>query len=249
MYGFRGSALGFAAASWQWQPTPHDPSNIIELSDVATGSTQTLTGTLFSDSDSFGAGVISTSITLTGTLFTNSNSFGAGSIGTTITLTGTLFSDGDSFGAGAVSTSITISGALYDDADTFGAGTISQTGPQTITGTLFVDDDSFGAGSISATGGTTETLTGGGLKYLNPRKPRIVDDDEENEKPLEVVKIGEGKPSEIITGIVQPPRRTQRTPKSDTLTRLEAQRQQAEAANRDRIRRIIQQDDEWLMMA
>lgn len=181
MYGFCGSALGFAAARWQWQPTPHDPSNIIELSDAAGGSAQTLTGTLFSDSDSFGAGVVSTSITLTGTLFSDGDSFGAGTISTAITITGTLFSDGDSFGAGTVSqaggsqtltgtlfddsadsfgsgvisTSITISGALYDDADTFGAGTISQVSPQTITGTLFVDDDSFGAGEITVQSVTT----------------------------------------------------------------------------------------------
>lgn len=95
----------------------------------------------------------------------------------------------------------------------------------------------------------TETLTGGGLKYLNPRNPRIFEDEEQDEKPLAIVKIGEGKPDEIITGLVQPIRRTKQTPKADTLNRLEAQRQQAEAADRERIRRIIAQDDEWLMMA
>ena len=95
----------------------------------------------------------------------------------------------------------------------------------------------------------TETLTGGGLKYLNPRRPRIVEEEEQDKKPLEVVKIGEGKPAEIITGLVQPIRRTKQPPKTDTIDRLEAQRQQAEAAQRDRIRRIIAQDEEWPMMA
>ena len=76
-----------------------------------------------------------------------------------------------------------------------------------------------------------------------------VEEEEQDKKPLEVVKIGEGKPAEIITGLVQPIRRTKQPPKTDTIDRLEAQRQQAEAAQRDRIRRIIAQDEEWLMMA
>ncbi len=43
MLGFRGSGIGYAAASWQWQPSPHDPANVLELSDVAVAGSYTLT--------------------------------------------------------------------------------------------------------------------------------------------------------------------------------------------------------------
>lgn len=35
MFGYIGSALGFAAARWQWQPSPHNPFPPIEISNVA----------------------------------------------------------------------------------------------------------------------------------------------------------------------------------------------------------------------
>jgi hypothetical protein len=38
MYGFLASGIGFAAASWQWQPSPHDPATVIEIADVTVGS-------------------------------------------------------------------------------------------------------------------------------------------------------------------------------------------------------------------
>lgn len=120
----------------------------------------TLTGTLFTDSDSFGAGTVTPRNTLTGTLFTDTDAFGAGSISVgPVTLTGTLFTDGDSFGSGVVSqggSTQTLTGTLFSDSDAFGAGVIT-TGPVTITGTLFSDTDSFGAGTITR---GAVTLTG-----------------------------------------------------------------------------------------
>jgi len=120
----------------------------------------TLTGTLFTDSDSFGAGTVTPRNTLTGTLFTDTDAFGAGSISVgPVTLTGTLFTDGDSFGSGAVSqggSTQTLTGTLFSDSDAFGSGAIT-TGPVTITGTLFSDTDSFGSGTITR---GAVTLTG-----------------------------------------------------------------------------------------
>lgn len=95
---------------------------------------------------------------------------------------------------------------------------------------------------------TTETYTGGSLKYLNPRKRTVIEEDTEPEdKALEVVKIGKAAP-EIITGLVQKPRKA-RTPRVETLARVAQQRREAEQARQEHIRRQIAADDEWLMMA
>lgn len=78
---------------------------------------------------------------------------------------------------------------------------------------------------------------------------RLDDEEERDELHKEIVKIGTAT-KEVITGVVQPQtRRARRQPKIDTLARLNAERLKAEAANRERIKRIIAQDDEWLMMA
>ena len=128
--------------------------------DLPSTGPQTLTGTLFTDGDSFGAGSIQPGpVSLTGTLFSSTNSFGSGSISATYTITGALFSEADSFGAGSLSVGpVTLTGTLFSDPDSFGAGSISQTGgTQTLTGTLFTDGDTFGAGVVSP---GAVTLTG-----------------------------------------------------------------------------------------
>ena len=101
---------------------------------------------------------------------------------------------------------------------------------------------------------TAETVTeaetyGSGPFRRIKQTYRLDDEQERDELRKEIVKIGTA-PKEVITGIVQPPTRTtRRQPKIDTLARLSAERLKAEAANRERIKRIIAQDDEWLMMA
>lgn len=112
--------------------------------------------------------------------------------------------------------------------------------------------------SLSGSGGLVATLTavestaieyGSGPFTFPHRQFRIDDEDEREELRKEIVKIGTGTPQEVITGLVQRPNIKRRTPQVETLARLNAERLKAEAAKRDRIKRIIAQDDEWLMMA
>jgi hypothetical protein len=144
----------------------------------------------------------------------------------------------------------TITGTLFTNTNSFGSGVVVQTSPaQTIVGTLFVNTNSFGAGVV--VGGATPEVTsyGSGPFTFPHRQFRIDDEDEREELRKEIVKIGTGTPQEVITGLVQRPNIKRRTPQVETLARLNAERLKAEAARRDRIKRIIAQDDEWLMMA
>jgi hypothetical protein len=90
------------------------------------------------------------------------------------------------------------------------------------------------------------------------RKRRVkYEEDEEEKRPLEVVKIGKGK-SEVVTGIVQavPPLPAWRNPGPDSeVAKLVAKNaaivkrnRETERAFRKRIRAIIAADDEWLLM-
>ena len=98
-------------------------------------------------------------------------------------------------------------------------------------------------------GATEGIFTGGSLNFLNPRRFRITEDEDEKEElRKEIVRLGKTVEPEIITGIVQTPRRT-RTPKVETLARLAMERRQAEQARLEQIRRQIAADDEWLMLA
>ena len=119
---------------------------------------------------------------------------------------------------------------------------------QTLTGTLYANSNSFGAGTI--VGGSQSTQEYGHGPFTFPKKAKIREDDAEKaDPPPDVVRLGPAPREKVQTGIVELPKRPRQPAKTDTIDRLEAARMKAEAANRDRIRRIIAQDDEWLMMA
>lgn len=100
---------------------------------------------------------IATNQTITGAVYANSNSFGAGTVSTDYEITGAVYNDTDTIHAGTVSASYDITGAVYNDTDSFGAGTVGAT--YEITGAVYADPDSFGSGAIS-TGGVSQTITG-----------------------------------------------------------------------------------------
>jgi len=95
------------------------------------GGGQTLTATIYSDGDTFGAASITT-----------------GAVG----LAPTLFADADSFGAATIAVgAVTLTATAYIDPDSFGAAVISNIGggAQNLTATLFADGDSFGAAVVT----------------------------------------------------------------------------------------------------
>lgn len=135
-------------------------------------------------------------------------------------------------------------GSRYWTADYFQGGEVDPnamqaalSGSATITATLTAE---------AVTGAAT--YTGGSLNYLNPRKYRIEKEEEREELRKEIVRIGEASQSEVITGIVQTPRKA-RQPNIETLARVARQRREAEQARLEQIRRQIAADDEWLMLA
>lgn len=99
--------------------------------DAAPGGGQTLTATIYSDGDTFGAASITT-----------------GAVG----LAPTLFADADTFGAATIAVgAVTLTATAYIDPDSFGAAVISNIGggAQNLTATLFADGDSFGAAVVT----------------------------------------------------------------------------------------------------
>lgn len=161
-------------------------SNVMVLRPTSGGSPQGITGAVYTDTDAFGAGTVSTSVDITGALYSDADAFGAGTVVYDQAITGALYSDADSFGSGTVSAVYTVTGALYADPDSFGAGTLAAsytiTGAlyvnpdtfgagavvydQAITGALFADADAFGAGTVALAGGGAQTITG--AAYTNP---------------------------------------------------------------------------------
>jgi hypothetical protein len=130
--------------------TIDSPDYAIEYQTAGIYSTfptdQTLTGTKYSDADSFGASSIASSQLLSGTVFNDTDSFGSSSVSAGGTsLIGTVFSDSDSFGADSIS--LNLAGTSYSDTDNFGAALVSP-GAVSLTGTAFSDTDSYGSHTI-----------------------------------------------------------------------------------------------------
>ena len=90
-----------------WEPVPAGTITRTEFFETPT-TDQTVTGSLFTDPDSFGAGTISSTYSVTGSLFADPDSFGTGAISMSFlqTITGVLFGDPDAFGAGTVAEAV-----------------------------------------------------------------------------------------------------------------------------------------------
>lgn len=119
----------------------------------ASGGTQTLTPSLFTDGDTFFAPTISRgAVALTPSLYTDPDTFFAPTVTRgAVTLTPSLFTDADSFFAPTVTQGpITLSPALYIDPDTFFSATVT-TGPVGLAPSLFIDPDTFFAPSVVVT--------------------------------------------------------------------------------------------------
>lgn len=154
-----------AALTWSGTDSTaySNATNVMVLRPTSGGGSQTITGALYSDTDSFGAGTVSTAYTITGAVYADADSFGAGAFIFDQTLIGATYTDTDAFGAGTFSQaggSQTITGAIYADADSFGAGAFSAA--YTVTGAAYSDPDAFGAGTFAA----AYTITG--AAYVNP---------------------------------------------------------------------------------
>jgi len=115
--------------------------------------TVNISGALYSDADTFYAATLSKTYAITGARFDNSAQFYAATVAPgTVTISGALFTDGDTFYAAAVGRgAVDIAGALYTDPDSFYAATVGQAGaPQNIDGALFSSANAFYVSTVSA---------------------------------------------------------------------------------------------------
>jgi hypothetical protein len=132
---------------------------IIAFKVASGGGSQTLTGTLFTNTNTFYGGTVQRgAVTLSGTLFTNTNTFYAGTVAATYTVGGSLFTNTNSFyGGTVVPGAVTLTGSLFTDPDGFYGGTVAQSGgPQTLVGSLFTNSQTFYGGNVQ----TSITLDG-----------------------------------------------------------------------------------------
>ena len=137
--------------------TIYSDGDTFGAASITTGAVG-LAPTLFADADSFGAAAVTRgAVSLAPTIYADGDTFGAATVGSgAVTLTATILTDGDTFGSPTVTRgAVTLTPGLYTDADTFGAATISLGGAaQELTATAFSDADAFGAASIT-TGAVT----------------------------------------------------------------------------------------------
>lgn len=146
--------------------TIYSDGDTFGAASITTGAVG-LAPTLFADADSFGAAAVTRgAVSLAPTIYADGDTFGAATVGSgAVTLTATILTDGDTFGSPTVTRgAVTLTPGLYTDADTFGAATVSLGGAaQELTTTTFSDADTFGAATI-AVGAVTLTATA----YIDP---------------------------------------------------------------------------------
>ena len=141
------------SAGVDYPNTVQSRSGMIIAFKVASGGggSQTLTGTLFTNTNTFYGGTVQRgAVTVSGSLFTNSNAFYAGTVKASYTVAGTLFTNTNSFYGGAVVPgAVTLTGSLFTDPDGFYGGTVAQSGaPQTLVGSLFTNSQTFFGGDV-----------------------------------------------------------------------------------------------------
>ena len=113
--------------------------------------TYTLSPGLYTDSDTFYSPTVSTSYSITPGLYTDSDTFYSSTVSATYTLTPSLYSDGDAFPTPTVSTSYTVTPDLYTDTDTFYTHVVSLGGTQSLAPSIYTDADTFYSATVTST--------------------------------------------------------------------------------------------------
>jgi hypothetical protein len=126
---------------------------IIAFKVASGGGGQSITGSLFTNSNSFyGATVGRGTVNISGALYSDADTFYAATLGKTYAITGARFDNSAQFYAATVAPgTVTISGALFTDGDTFYAATVGR-GDVNIAGSLYTDPDSFYAATVTQPG-------------------------------------------------------------------------------------------------
>lgn len=124
---------------------------LLLLTSAAGSGTQTLTPSLFTNTQTFYAPTVTPgAVTLTPSLFTNTNSFFAPTVSATYSLTPALYTNTQTFFAATVSPGVvTLTPALFTNSQTFFSPTVSQASSQTLTPSLFTNTNTFFGPTVS----------------------------------------------------------------------------------------------------
>lgn len=135
------------------------PARRIWIPAAGGAGAQTLTPSLFTNSQSFYAPSVTTgAVTLTAGLFTNSNSFFGHTLTTNYGLVATLFTNSQTFYAPTVTPgAVTLTPGLFSNSQTFYAPIVTQDGgPQYVTPDLYSSSQTFYTHVVSQSGGTQD---------------------------------------------------------------------------------------------
>lgn len=137
---------------------PGRPNPLGILTASAAGGGQTLTPSLFTNSNTFYAPTVSGTYTLSPGLYTDSDTFYSPTVSTSYSISPGLYTDPDTFYSPAVSATYTLTPGLYADGDTFYTHVVSLGGSQTLVPGLYVDSDTFYSPTVSSTYTLTPAL-------------------------------------------------------------------------------------------
>lgn len=119
---------------------------ILEI-DIETTSGQTLTASLFTNTQTFYSATVTATASLTPSLYTNTNTFYNATVSNLNTLTPALYSNTQTFYNASVSTSNTLTPALYTNTQTFYSATISTS--SVLIPDLFTNEQTFYSASVA----------------------------------------------------------------------------------------------------
>jgi hypothetical protein len=125
---------------------------------------------------------------------------------------------------------------------TLSGGAINATSDQTIEAVTLSATVSLFSQENAISGGSYGNL-------FKPPRRKHVDDEEKEEKLPTARRIGDAPRPEIQTGIIDIPAIKRSTQSIDTIAYINKFRGESETAQRERIKRIVAADDDWLMTA
>jgi hypothetical protein len=147
-----GASTAFDPSVWNGGQSTNTGSNgslIFVLAPAV--STQTLTPSLFTNSQTFFAATVSATKTLTPSLFTNGQTFYAATVGRgTVTLTPSLFTNGQTFFSPTISQGFLLQPALFTNSQIFFAPTVTP-GGVSLSPSLFTNTPTFYAATVTQT--------------------------------------------------------------------------------------------------
>jgi len=152
-------ASGTFDANWTRNTAHRCISGIMAFKESTGSSPQTLTPSLFTNTNSFYAPTVTRgAVTLTPSLFTNSNSFYVPTVTSTYGLAPALYSNAEAFYSATVTATYALQPSLQTNSESFYSPTIT-TGAVDLTPSLYTNTQTFYSPTVSQGGAVPQELT------------------------------------------------------------------------------------------